>query len=82
MTAEQEAELLRLQRLKHKQNREDEKAKLDEQNRLRAERMREAKDKDDKERDLWRNKLLAEIKAEEERLARLKKELAERQRKI
>lgn len=73
---------MRLQRLKHKQNREDEKAKLDEQNRLRAERMREAKDKDDKERDLWRNKLLAEIKAEEERLARLKKELAERQRKI
>lgn len=44
--------------------------------------MRDKEADDNRLRDEWRNKLLAEIKAEEDRLARLRKELAERQRKI
>jgi hypothetical protein len=40
--------------------------------------MRDKEAEDNRIREEWRNKLLAEIKAEEERLARLKKELAER----
>jgi hypothetical protein len=44
--------------------------------------MRDKEAEDNRNRDEWRNKLLAEIKAEEERLARLKRELEERQRKI
>lgn len=44
--------------------------------------MRDKEAEDNRNRDEWRNKLLAEIKAEEERVARLKRELVERQRKI
>lgn len=82
ITAEQEAELLRLQRLKFKEDEDARLKKLEDERRIRDKRMRDKEAEDNKLRDDWRTKLLAEIKAEEERLARLKKEFAERQRRI
>ena len=68
--------------MKHKTDEEKRLAKVDEEKKIRDKRMRDKEAEDNRLRDEWRNKLLAEIKAEEERLARLKRELAERQRKI
>lgn len=82
ITAEQEAELLRKQRQKFKEDEDARLKKLDDEKRIRDKRMRDKEAEDNKLRDDWRSKLLAEIKAEEERLARLKKEFMERQRKI
>lgn len=69
---------MRLQRLKHKEDEDARLKKVDEERRAREKRMRDKEADDNRLRDEWRNKLLAEIKAEEDRLARLKKELADR----
>jgi hypothetical protein len=68
--------------LKHKEDERDRLAKVEQEKLVRDKRMKDQEDKDNRERDLWYPKLIQEIKAEEERVARLRLELEEKIKEI
>lgn len=68
--------------MKHKEDERDRLAKVEQEKLIRDKRMKDQEDKDNRERDLWYPKLIQEIKAEEERVARLRLELEEKIREI